>query len=212
VSNPLHHPAGQPGSQLIWAAQAPPRAPEPPAREPLAAGDDLELDLDLSDRRLRPGGFTLALLSGIVLVLAFGAGVLVQKHDGATGSAAQSAGLGGSAPAAGSGFPGGSGAPGGYGAAGAGSGSAGSPGAQGTASGQSAAPVVVGTVTAISGTRLTVKNFAGTSVTVKVPAGAAITLVAGARLTALAPGVSVSVTGTKASDGTVTASTVTVRS
>jgi hypothetical protein len=71
--------------------------------------------------------------------------------------------------------------------------------------------VVVGTVTKLSGSSLTVKNLGGKSVKVKIPAGATITVVAGKKLTTLKTGATVSVAGTTATDGTVTATAITVR-
>lgn len=169
--------------------------------------DPQDDDLLAEDARRRPGKLTLALAGAIVLVGVFGAGVLTQKHFGGTTVVAGAAG-GARARAAGgfSGegvFPGGQGGFGGQGlnAAGASGSSSGGPAA--------AAPVVVGTVVKVSGNTVTVKNFAGKLVTVTVPSGTSVTR-AGS-VSDLSKGTTVSVAGSKASDGSVTASSVTAR-
>lgn len=173
----------------------------PPVTPSILPADD-DFDVLLEQHRSL-GRSTMILLGAIVLALVFCGGVLVQKDfGGSSTSGAAGAAPGGAAPGGGSvpsGFPSG-GFPGG-----------GVPGQAGGGAAATAAPVVVGTVTRISGSKLTVKNFAGENVTVKVPAGASITLIAGKKLTALEAGVTVSVAGKTATDRTVTASSVTVR-
>jgi hypothetical protein len=161
------------------------------------ADDDLDL---LAHSNRRPGKLMITLIVGIVAAVAFGGGVLVQKHYG-TATTTAAAGAGGGAGGF-RGFPGG--AP---------------PGAGGTATGGSATsggttaagPSVVGTVTKVSGTTITVKNFAGKTYTVKVPAGSTISLSSSLELTGLKAGTTVSVVGTTAADGSVTASAVTAQ-
>jgi hypothetical protein len=181
------------------------------AATPIEPADD-DLDL-LAEVNRKPSRATVLLIAGILATLAFVGGVAVQKHFGGT-SAAVGPGAGGF-----SGRPGGT--AGGYGGFGGGAGFGGQPGAGGAGTtggttggtGSAAAtPVVVGTVTKLSGSTLVVKNLGGKSVKVKVPEGASITLVAGKRLTTLKTGATVNVAGTTAPDGTVTATSVTVRS
>jgi hypothetical protein len=69
-------------------------------------------------------------------------------------------------------------------------------------------PVAIGTVKSISGTTLTITNFAGTTVTVTVPSTATVTTPG---LRGLTVGATVSVAGTTNADGTVTATSVTSR-
>ena len=70
-------------------------------------------------------------------------------------------------------------------------------------------PVVVGTVVSVGTDRITVKNFAGAQVVVHVPAGTPVTT---AGLGGLTKGRTVLVQGTRAQDGTVTATAVVSRS
>jgi hypothetical protein len=191
------------------------------------ADDDLDL---LAEVNRKPSRATVLLIAGILATLAFVGGVVVQKHYGGTTTAAGPGGAGGFAGRQG-GTAGGAGGYGGFGGGGASGGglgggqaggqagtgqagaAAGGAGAGGTGTGSAAAtPVVVGTVAKMSGSSLTVKNLGGKSVKVKVPEGASITLVAGKTLTTLKVGATVSVAGTTAADGTVTATSVTVRS
>ena len=183
--------------------------------------DDDDLDL-LAEVNRKPSRTTAVLLIGILTTLTFIGGVVVQKQYGGTaasGTPAAAAGgfgarAGGNANfAGGGGFPGGGAAPGG--AAGGTAGGAAGGAAGGGTTGQTtaaAAPVVVGTVTKMSGNSLTVKNLGGKSVKVNVKEGATITLVAGKTLTTLKSGATVSVVGTTGTDGTVTATAITVRS
>jgi hypothetical protein len=206
--------------------------PEYIVEQPRQPVEPLHDDLDLlAEVNHRPERSTVLLIAGIVVALAFVGGVAVQKHlGGATAATGPGAALGFSGPPGGNlgragGF-GAAGGPGGLGGAQAGGPAAGggtaagggaavgggSAAAGGGVAGGGGTPVVVGTVTKLSGSTLTVKNLGGKSVNVKVPSGATITLVAGKRLTTLKRGVTVSVAGKSAADGTVTATSVTVRS
>jgi hypothetical protein len=194
-----------------------------------------EEDLDLlEESHNKPGRLTIFLAVAILAAVAFIGGVAAQKHWGGTSSTA----AGGFAARAGAvgrtaGRTGGFGEGGGFGGAGgfeggtggftgqagtgagAGGTAAAGGGGGGTAAGGGTAstgtPVVVGTVSKVSGTTITVKNFAGKSVTVKVPASASVTVTGKAALKGLKAGESISVVGTKASSGTVTATSVTAR-
>ena len=147
--------------------------------------------------------------AGLVVVAGFAGGVWVQKnHDaGLTASAAtltsalrSRASAGGFAGAGGYGGASGS-YGGGYGGSGTGTGAA-----SGSGAGVATVPVVVGTVASISGGTLRVKNFADALITVVVPESATVTSTG---LGGLSVGVPVSVVGTKAADGTVTAAAIT---
>jgi len=179
-----------------------------------AADDDLDL---LAEVNHRPSRATIVLIAGIIAALAFLGGSVVQKKYGATSTSGQAAGLpsGFGARAAGGygnfggGFPG---APAGGTAAGGAAAGGAAGGTTGGTTTAAATPVAVGTVTKISGSSLTLKNLGGKTVKVTIPEGASITLVAGKKLTTLKAGVTVSVAGKVATDGSVTATSVTVRS
>lgn len=182
------------------------------------------LDDELFGERSRPGlsrGGRL-LVAGIVMAVTFTGGVLVQKqHDrGLTGVGQGNGQRAGAFPGGYAGaFAGGNGGggqfpadlPGGGATPGAGNGSSGS-GSSGAAA--ASPPVVVGQVTAVTGGTITVKNFAGKAVTVRVPQGAKVTISAKGDVSklGLSVGATVSVSGSTAADGSVTATTVTVTS
>lgn len=173
------------------------------------AADDLDL---LAEPERKVTRLTVILAAAVIAGLAFVGGVMVQKQFGTSAGAA-----GGMSAASGQ-MPSGSGEsgefPGGAGGFGEGMGDAGAAASAGTggdsaAAADTATPVLVGTVTKVSGNTLTVKNFGGVTVTVKVPAGTTISDSSDTALSGLAKGATVSVTGTEADDGTVTASTIT---
>jgi len=152
------------------------------------------------------------LVAALVAAGAFAGGAALQRsHDAglattATGARAGRLGGAGGFPSGFPGFGGGAVGPG----AGPASGGAGS-GATAAGNGGGAAtdtPVVVGTVVSVQAGTVTVKNFAGATVVVHLPATATVT-VTGA--TALQPGASVAVHGTKAADGSVTATALVSR-
>jgi hypothetical protein len=177
------------------------------AGAPIEPADE-DLDL-LAESNRRPGRLTITLVAAILATVAFGGGVLVQKHYGGTTTAAGGLGAAGAGGALNRNFPG---AYGNFGGAGAGAGGAGAAGGAQTGGAAAAdTPSVVGTVVKVSGTTVTVKNFAGKLITVKVPAGTTISLSSTLTLTGLKAGTSVAVVGTAAADGSVTASAVTAR-
>ena len=137
----------------------------------------------------------------ILAVAAFGAGVMVQKnHDGATATAAAAL------PVLGAGaFPGGAGVPGGVAGGANGGGSAST---SGTGSSTTAA-VLIGTVVSVSGHDVTVKDLGGSTHVVHVADGVAVVVSTSGTIDSLKPGSTVTVLGTKATDGSVTATGVT---
>ncbi len=209
--------AGVPGGPAHEGAD-----PEGADPEGLSGEDDVDADLLPQAARRHLGRFTLLLAAGIVASAGFLGGALVQKHHDA-GSAASPSGLGavpfGAGFTPGAGF--GGGAPGqsgrGQGSAGqstAGAGAAGQGSAGQGAAGQGSAadvPAVVGQVVSVRGSTVTVRNLGGTVVTVTVPDGVQVSRVSAVPLSALAPGTLVAVSGTAGSGGTVTASSITVR-
>ena len=158
----------------------------------LPEGDD-DLDLAPPPRR-HLGALTGTLLAGLLAAGTFAGGVLAQKSHDRGLLAGATVGRAGRTAA----FAGGAGG-GGAGGGGAGSGTA------------AAGPVVIGTVVSSTGTSLVVKNFAGRTVTVSLGEGTAVTRSTAVAPAALRPGTAVSITGTTAPDGSVTATAVTSR-
>jgi hypothetical protein len=209
----------------------------PPDRDPRAqvvgdpapdGGADPDDDLFAGwEPQRRVNRITVVLAACLLVVAGFAVGAVVAKRSAAStsGTAARSAGATGATGREGfGGFAGGAGGFRNGGAAGAGAGGAGGAagvpggtgagagagaGAAGGGGGSTGTPVVVGTVTSVSATRITVKNFAGTTVVVRVAARTPVTTpgVGGLR-----KGQTVSVEGTRASDGSVTATAVVSRS
>lgn len=166
-----------------------------PGIVPLAE-DDGDFAEILPARRLP--ALTKLLLAGILVAVAFAGGVFIQKqHDAGLTSGAQGlpAGL------AGGGFPGGGQTAGGGAASGTGTGS-------GSAT---SGPVLVGTVVSVSGDTVTVKDLGGTDHTVRVSSTTTLAAAGADWANALKSGATVSVNGTKADDGSVTATGVTQR-
>ncbi|MDP9826809.1 DUF5666 domain-containing protein [Kineosporia succinea] len=203
---------------------APPTAPAGIDRTEIQAGpsrggyippadDDLDL---LAESNRRMGKVTIALMAAVLAGLAFIGGVVVQKQFGNSSAGAPGGGMSAMGGNRSGGYGQSGGVQGGYGGGG-GFGGGGMPGqGSGTAQGGSAAqsetastPVVVGTVTRISGTTIVVKNFSDKSVTVKVPQGTTVSSSTDSALTGLSKGDSVSVAGTTADDGVVTATSIT---
>ena len=160
--------------------------------------DDLDLLAESGHKVTR---LTIVLMAAVLAGVAFIGGALVQKQVGQSDTAFPASAM----PAMGGQMPGGRGGYGGGGFAGS------QQGTSGGAATPASAPVVVGTVVKVSGRTLTVKNFADKSVTVKVPKGTTISDSSNSALNGLAKGVSVSVVGKKAADGTVTATSITAK-
>jgi hypothetical protein len=208
----------------------PPGPPSPGPYEPPSPGPYDEDDSDLFEREWdRPRAtnrLTVLLGAGLVGVLGFMGGVAAQKHhdagltasSAAAVSALRNRAVGGGFGGTGGGFGGTGGGFGGTGSgfggtgsgaspgAGSGAGSGAEAGAAGSGAGSSSGlPVVVGTVKSMSGTTLVVTNFAGKAVTVHVPPTATVTTPG---LGGLKVGATVSVSGTRQADGSVTATAV----
>jgi hypothetical protein len=141
------------------------------------------------------------LVAGIVIALAFTGGVLVQKH--ATSSSSTAAGGLPNFGAGGlpSGFPGG-------GLPGAGNGTS----SGGTGSGStSTLPVLVGTVVKTTPTEVTVKDLGGKTHVVRITDTTKVTTVTTVPVTKLTAGQTVTVNGTKTSDGSIDATAMSAR-
>lgn len=170
--------------------------PAEPARPADRAPDDDAEYLEPPPKRHVPA-LTKLLVVGILVAISFAGGVLVQKeHDASLTSAVPAfRGGAGGLPA----FPSGAGATGG--------GSSTSGGSSTAASG----PVLVGTVESVSGGDITVKDFGGKTHAVHTGATTGLATTGADWSTSLPPGTTVSIEGTKADDGTVTATTITRR-
>lgn len=166
-----------------------PDVPEGTAPQGATIDDDDADFAELPPKRRVPT-ITKVLLVGILVAAGFSGGVMIQKNFGASSASAASGfpSLAGGIPA---GFP-----------TGAGSGE-GSTAASG--------PVVVGTVVSVSGNDVTVKDLGDATHVVHVTATTGLATTGVDWSTSLKPGSTVSVNGTKADDGSVTATTVTQR-
>jgi hypothetical protein len=178
-----------------------------PPSQPIVDDDDLDDDdwlaANAPHRRVQP--LTAALLVGTVLAAAFIGGVVVQKHHDkslVSGSATPSFGAAG-------GLPSGLFALGG-GASAATTGGGASSSTSGSAK-ASASPVAIGVLTAEHRHVLTLKNLGGKKVTVRTTRATTITERASLSNAPLKLGSNLTITGTTASDATVTATNITVR-
>jgi len=233
-------PAGDTGESRTSEQQATPTGPgnidaagpgEAGGTDGGASTDDFLDDDDYLPQENRgPGRLTVALVAALVLAVGVLGGVWVEKQlgSGQSSAAARGQGMpggsaggrgvpGGSAggqgmpggaasgAAGGSGLPGGgaSGAPGGSASDGAGT----QPGA-GDGSGTSATPVVVGTVSSASAKSLVVTDLGGTKHTITVTGSTTVTTPYGHD--SLETGDTVAVSGSTGSDGSVTATGLTV--
>lgn len=203
--------------------------PDEPTSAADEAGSSLEDDgsfLDdedyLPQERRGPGRLTVALVAALVLAIGVLGGVWVQKQlgssqsfgaaggQGVTRRAAGGQGMPGGGAAGGQGMPGGDApaASGGDASSGSGTGAAPETGSGASASGTSTTPAVVGTVSSTSTKALVVTDLGGTKHTVTVTS--ATTLTAPYGHGSLARGDTVAISGSTSSDGSVTATGVTV--
>jgi hypothetical protein len=173
------------------------RPDDPEGTAPQSAMTDTD-DADFAELppKRRVPALTKGLIVGILVVVAFGGGVMIQKqHDAGSASAS-------------SGFPSfAGGIPAGAGAGGGGASNGGASGGSTAASG----PVVVGTVVGVAANDVTVKDLGGSTHVVHVSATTGLATTSVDWSTSLKPGTTVSINGTKADDGTITATTVTQR-
>jgi hypothetical protein len=165
-----------------------------PVLVPVPVTEGIDADDDLFDdgwqAPKRASRLTVALVVALLVVGGFAGGVLVQKHHDsgllATGPTAAGRRAGGG--------PGGGGQP------------TARPSAGGTTDEAAGSPVVVGTVRTVDNDAIEVTDRSGAIVRVFVPRTAQVTTLG---LGGLAYGTPVSVMGTKAVDGSVTATSVT---
>lgn len=184
------------------AAEQPAGLADPATFEPNA--DESWLTPD-TRRRVKMAVPTLLLALLVVVAGAFWGGAEVFKHFGSDNADTGSLAALGRPLGAGRGGTGTGGGAGGTGAAATGRGGFGGFGG----AGGFAAPTVSGTVTAVTGDQLVVQSSAGSKVTVKLSSSTVVTRIAEGSAGAIRVGDTVRVVGTKAKDGTVTASTVT---
>jgi hypothetical protein len=178
------------------------------------------------DRPAIRNRLTSVLLIAVLVVGGFTGGIVFQRQRGGVGATTgglSAAGLPGGGAFPSGGFPGGGFPAGGFPGGGQGlpgSGSDASANASGsstdsrgggrsTGADSAAVPVVVGTVTSVRSASIIVQNFAGKNITVQVPNTAKVTT---SGLTGLGAGATVTVAGTAAADGSVTATAITVTS
>jgi len=171
---------------------------------------DDESELPRRPRRRLLTPIPLALLAVLLIACGFIGGVLVQKGQGGTASPSDGASGGfpsglaalrGAVPGAGAGGPsaaGGSGAKGGAGAF---------PGGAGSGGG-----VTTGEVAYVRGSTLYVTDSQGNTVKVKAAAGSKVTKTVGTKASSIHPGATVVVLGSKAKNGSISASSISVSS
>jgi hypothetical protein len=167
-----------------------------------------DADITAVPPRRHVPALTKLLFVAIIGALAFGGGVLVQKqHDATLTSASRLPDF--ASLFGGGGLPAGPGAGGGGGAASSAPGAGGTGGSTGGSTGQ--LPVLIGTVESISGSDLTVRDLGGTAHVVHATATTTLSVISADWSGSLKAGATVSVQGTKAADGSVTATAVTQR-
>ena len=162
-----------------------------------APPDDLQPDYEEEFAELPPQRhirrITQVVAVAVALCVAYTGGVLVQKNHDAKSSSASAL----------PGFPAG-GPPAGFGGGGA-------PGGSSAGSSATTGPAVIGTITSISADSVTVTDLAGKTHVVHLSSTTTITQSTTLNAAALKPGSTVTVDGTKASDGSVSATAVTSR-
>jgi hypothetical protein len=156
----------------------------------------------------------LALLAALLIACGFIGGVLVEKGQGGTSSASGAAGAAGASLA--SRF---AALRGGSSGAGAGGGGATSGGGSGSKGGASAFPglggsggVTTGEVAYVRGSTLYVTDSQGNTVKVTAAAGSKVTKTVSTKASGIHPGATVAVLGSKASNGSIDATSISVGS
>jgi hypothetical protein len=188
--------------------------PDPPAAgsggEHFDDADD-ELDSEFAPQpRKRLGKLTIALAALLVAGAGFLAGLQVQKHEGSSSTANPFAAAAARRGTGGTGAGTGAGGFGNFGGGGTGTGgTAGGTGTGGTGTTATNIPAVIGQIVSISGDTVVVKNLGGKEITVKLADSTTISQVA--TTADLKAGQNVTVSGTTAADGTVTATSVGTR-
>jgi hypothetical protein len=170
--------------------------PAEPARSADRAADDDAEFAELPPKRQVPA-LTKLLVVGILVAMSFAGGVLVQKQHDASQTSAVPGGVGGAG-----------GLPAFLTGAGATVGGSSTGGRPSTAA---SGPVLVGTIESVSGGDITVKDLGGKTHAVHTGATTGFAVTGADWSTSLPPGTTVSIEGTKADDGTVTATTITRR-
>jgi len=183
-----------PGLTMDSPAKENPDESATEAHETVDVVDDYDYDTD-EPHRTWPRT-TLALFVGVLMAVSFTGGVLAQKKN--------DTGLTSAATSLPAGFPGG----------GASFGTGAGAGGTGTTTGAATTgPVLVGTVVAVSGagTIVTVKDLGGTKHTVTATGTTTVTKQSQKKVTDLAAGDTVSINGKRATNGSVAATTFTIR-
>lgn len=165
--------------------------------------DDVEDDFDDAAPGRRLPRLTMLLLAALLVAVGFTGGILLQKHA-AAGTAATGV------PSFAGGFPAG-GFPGTGGGQLPGSSTTSTTGSSNGAASSAGTPVVIGTVARVDGTTVIVKDFGGKEHKVATTSATTITDSATVPASQLKPGQSVRVDGSKKSDGTIVATSVTAR-
>ena len=165
--------------------------------------DDFDDDFDDAAPGRRVPRFTMLLLGAVLVAVGFTGGVLLQKHAVAGTSAT-------GIPSFGAGFPSGA-FPGAGGGQLPGAGASTTTGSSNGAASSAGSPVVIGTVAQVQGTTVIVKDLGGKEHKVTTTSDTTITHSASISTGQLAPGQSVRVDGSKKSDGTIVATSVTAR-
>ena len=191
-----------PLEDLLDPASAGPDGPDGPARD-VEDADAFDDEFGAPAGRRRIPLLSALLIAGIVIALAFTGGVLVQKRATSSSSTAAGGLPGFGAGGLPSGFPGG-GVPG----AGTGGGSSSGGSGSGTAS---TGPVLVGTVVKAGPGEVTVKDLGGKTHVVRTTGTTKVTTVTTVPVTTLTAGQTVTVNGTKTSDGSIDATAVSAR-
>jgi hypothetical protein len=165
--------------------------------------DDVDDDFDDAAPGRRVPRFTTLLLAAVLVAVGFTGGVLLQKHAVAGTTAT-------GIPSFGAGFPSGA-----FPGAGAGqlpgAGTSTTTGSSNGSASSAGSPAVIGTVARVDGTTVVVKDFGGKEHKVSTTSDTTITRSASIPANQLKPGQSVRVDGSKTSDGTIVATSVTAR-
>ena len=182
-SDTVYLPVIDDGSDLRWSRDE--------TLESTVGGDDIASHIR-SRKPLRwKSRTTLTLVSTGLIVAGFVGGLLVQKNFGATATTATAFP---GAAAGGNGFGQGAGA-----------------GGQGGATASSGSGATTGTVKLVDGNTVYLTTASGATITVKVSDSTALLLSQAAALKDLPAGAAITVQGTTAADGSITATTVTTQ-